>query len=55
MFLSYLMLLIPDLDNPFDYGTNGRAAGQEVSLKPLDDLEARLARRLEAAPPEALI
>jgi hypothetical protein len=48
-FLSYLILLIQDLDNPFDYAENGAHSGQEVSLKTLDDLEARLARRLEAA------
>ena len=47
-FLSYLILLIEDLDNPFDYGRDGRAKGQEVSLKPLDDLEKRLAGQLES-------
>src|SRR3972149_1580283 len=46
-FLSYLILLIEDLDNPFDYGRDGRAKGQEVSLKPLDDLERRLTRQIE--------
>lgn len=46
-FLSYLILLIEDLDNPFDYGQDGRAKGQEVSLKPLEDLEKRLAGQLE--------
>jgi hypothetical protein len=46
-FLSYLILLIEDLDNPFDYGRDGKAKGQEVSLKPLEDLESRLARQLE--------
>lgn len=45
-FLSYLILLIGDLDNPFDYSTNGRPRGQEVSLKPLQDLEARLVRQI---------
>jgi hypothetical protein len=48
-FLSYLILLIEDLDNPFDYGRDGRAKGQEVSLKPLDDLEKRLAGQLESS------
>lgn len=51
LFLTYLMLLIPDLDNPFDYGTNGEAAGQEVSLKPIDDLTMRLARKLDVLSP----
>jgi hypothetical protein len=46
-FLSYLIFLIEDLDNPFDYGRDGGAKGQEVSLKPLDDLEQRLARQVE--------
>jgi hypothetical protein len=46
-FLSYLILLIEDLDNPFDYGQDGRPRGQEVSLKPLEDLEKRLAGQLE--------
>jgi len=48
-FLSYLILLINDLDNPFDYTKDGRPSGQEVSLKPLDDLETRIARKLESA------
>jgi len=46
-FLSYLILLIEDLDNPFDYGQDGNPRGQEVSLKPLEDLEKRLAGQLE--------
>jgi hypothetical protein len=45
-FLSYLILLIGDLDNPFDYSPDGRPRGQEVSLKPLQDLEARLVRQI---------
>ena len=48
-FLSYLILLINDLDNPFNYAEDGRPSGQEVSLKPLDDLETRIARKLELA------
>lgn len=42
-FLTYLILLIEDLDNPFDYAEDGTPRGQEVSLKPLDDLQAKLA------------
>jgi len=48
-FLSYLILLINDLDNPFDYDEKGRPRGQEVSLKPLEDVERRIARKLELA------
>jgi hypothetical protein len=40
-FLSYLILLIRDLDNPFDYASFGES-GTEVSLKPLRDLQERL-------------
>jgi predicted membrane chloride channel (bestrophin family) len=47
-FLSYLILLIADLDNPFDYEENGRARGQEIPLKLLDDLEMRIARKIES-------
>jgi hypothetical protein len=50
-FLSYLILLIEDLDNPFDYGEDGKPRGQEVSLKPLEDLEKRLAQQVEAESP----
>ncbi len=45
-FLAYLILLISDLDNPFDYAADGSPRGQEVSLKPLADLEDRVARLL---------
>ncbi len=47
--LSYLILLINDLDNPFDYGADGRARGQEVSLKPIDDLGERIAVAIQVA------
>ncbi len=49
-FLTYLILLIEDLDNPFDYAEDGTPRGQEVSLKPLDDLQARLAAYLATEP-----
>jgi hypothetical protein len=39
--ISYMFLLIKDLDNPFDYSINGES-GTEVSLKPLHDLEVDL-------------
>jgi len=45
-FLSYIILLIADLDNPFDYTKDGKARGQEVSLKPLEDVEVRIAHKL---------
>ncbi len=37
--ISYMFLLIKDLDNPFDYCVNGEC-GTEVSLKPIHDLES---------------
>jgi hypothetical protein len=39
--ISYMFFLIKDLDNPFDYSSNGEI-GTEVSLKPLHDLETEL-------------
>lgn len=36
--ISYMFMLIKDLDNPFDYLSNGES-GTEVSLKPIHDLE----------------
>lgn len=35
--ISYMFLLIKDLDNPFDYVENGES-GTEISLKPIHDL-----------------
>jgi len=41
-FLSlYMLFLIRDLDNPFDYAENGES-GSEISLKPIHDLIKRL-------------
>lgn len=48
-FLSYVILLIADLDNPFEYAKDGKARGQEVSLKPLEDVEVRIAHQLGLA------
>lgn len=45
--LSYLILLIRDLDNPFGYYEGGST--EDVSLKPLDDSLARMAARRETA------
>jgi hypothetical protein len=36
--ISYMFLLIKDLDNPFDYLVNGET-GTEISLKPIHDFE----------------
>jgi len=36
--ISYMFFLIKDLDNPFDYATNGET-GTEISLKPIHDFE----------------
>jgi hypothetical protein len=39
--VSYMILLIKDLDNPFDYAHHGES-GTEVSLKPIHDLSAKM-------------
>lgn len=39
--ISYMFLLIKDLDNPFDYSVHGES-GTEISLKPIHDLEIAL-------------
>jgi hypothetical protein len=45
--LVYMIFLIRDLDNPFDY--EGHEAGAaEVSLRPLELLETRLGRQIAA-------
>ncbi len=43
--ISYMFLLIKDLDDPFDYKNNGEN-GSEVSLKPIHDLEIALKNQL---------
>ena len=50
--LIYMIRLIKDLDNPFDYAANGES-GTEVSLKPIHDLIARV-NEYKQIPPEAL-
>lgn len=43
----YMLRLIRDIDNPFDYETDGREHGSgEVPLFPLDEYRARLAARI---------
>ncbi len=39
--ITYMVFLIKDLDNPFDYNHNGEG-GTEISLKPLHDLHMML-------------
>ena len=39
--IAYMVFLIKDLDNPFDYGDKGES-GTEISLKPLRDHEGSL-------------
>jgi len=39
--ITYMVFLIRDLDNPFDYAVNGES-GTEISLKPLHDHESAL-------------
>lgn len=42
-FMIYMIALIKDLDDPFEYYEDGKSRGSaEVSLAPLDDLLARL-------------
>jgi hypothetical protein len=43
-FLIYLILLIRDLDNPFNYSETAQSA--DVSIKPIADLDAKLHVRL---------
>lgn len=50
--LIYMINLIKDLDNPFDYSTMGES-GTEVSLKPLHDLITRV-NEYKKLPPEVL-
>lgn len=46
--LVYMIFLIRDLDDPFEFATDGsRAGAAEVSLLPLERLERRLSRELE--------
>ena len=49
--LTFLILLIHDLDNPFGYYEAG--SNEDVSLKPLEDVVARLDRRLNEPRPQA--
>jgi hypothetical protein len=43
--ICYMVFLIKDLDNPFDYNVKGES-GTEIPLKPLHDLETEFAEGL---------
>lgn len=46
----YMLRLIKDVDDPFDYRTDGtKVGGAEVDLFPLDEYRTRLAARLDDA------
>jgi hypothetical protein len=47
--LGYMLLLIRDLDNPFDYDGAEKAGAAEVSLAPLEHLRRRLAPEVAEA------
>lgn len=40
--LAYTILLIKDMDDPFDYDANGKRGAVEVSLAPLEYLQRRM-------------
>jgi predicted membrane chloride channel (bestrophin family) len=46
--MIFLLMLIRDLDNPFGYYE--RSSGEDVSLKPIEDLIGRLARVADEEP-----
>ncbi len=43
---TYMIALIKDLDNPFDYNEQKKGP-DEVSLKPLDDLKMRIEKKMQ--------
>jgi hypothetical protein len=46
--VAYMILLIRDLDDPFEYDEDGKVGAAEVSLWPLDYLERRMESELRA-------
>jgi hypothetical protein len=43
----YMLRLIRDVDDPFDYSTDGkRKGGAEVELFPIEEYRERLAKRV---------
>jgi branched-subunit amino acid transport protein AzlD len=52
--LVYMLALIRDLDNPFEYDGEAKEGAAEVSLEPLDYLEQRIARELGGVEPSVV-
>jgi hypothetical protein len=48
-FLTYMLALIKDLDDPFEYKEGGGGT-DEVSLLPIEDVQARLHKHVEGLP-----
>jgi len=46
---TYMYRLIKDIDDPFDYDTNGASGAAEIELYPLDEYRARLEERIAAS------
>lgn len=46
--LGYTILLIKDMDDPFEYDENGKRGAVEVSLAPLEYLDKRMASEADA-------
>jgi len=44
---TYMIALIKDLDNPFEFYVKESGA-DEISLKPLDDLRQRIDKKIKA-------
>lgn len=51
--LAYMILLIKDMDDPFDHDHRGRRGTVEVSLAPLEHLQRRMAEEAHALAGEA--
>lgn len=51
--LSYMILLIKDMDDPFDHDHRGRRGAVEVSLAPIEHLQQRMAVEAGALADEA--
>jgi hypothetical protein len=45
--LAYMILLIKDMDDPFDYDGRDKRGAVEVSLAPIDHLQRRMAKELD--------
>ena len=44
----YMLRLIKDVDDPFDYAADGQKGGAEVELFPLDEYQVRIQARVTA-------